>query len=317
MREADAGGAVPGRAADAAHAGRLRRRATYASVAVATMLIVAKTAAWLLTGSVSVLSSLIDSLLDALASLVNLFAIRHSLTPADREHRFGHGKAEPLAGLAQAAFVAGSAMLLLMEAVQRLSAPTPIAREEIGIAVMLLSIAVTIALVLYQRNVIRATGSVAISADSLHYRGDLLVNGAVILSLLLGMWLDVGWIDPLFGIGIGLYILWGAIGIGRMSLDLLMDRELADADRARIRSIALDHPGVRDLHDLRTRSAGPDIFIQMHLEMDGDMPLRRAHEIADEVEAEIRKAFPNAEVIIHQDPAGLEEPPPHPARASW
>ncbi len=317
MREAGVSGAVPGSAADAAYAGRLRRRATYASVAVATMLIVAKTVAWLLTGSVSVLSSLIDSLLDALASLVNLFAVRHSLTPADHEHRFGHGKAEPLAGLGQAAFVAGSAMLLLMEAVQRLSAPAPVAHEEIGIAVMLLSILVTIALVLYQRNVIRATGSVAISADSLHYRGDLMVNSAVILSLLLGMWLDVAWIDPLFGIGIGLYILWGAVGIGRMSLDLLMDRELADADRARIRSIALGHPEVRNLHDLRTRSAGPDIFIQMHLEMDGDMTLQRAHEIADEVEAEIRKAFPNAEVIIHQDPAGLEEPSNHPARASW
>jgi ferrous-iron efflux pump FieF len=287
---------------------RLMRNATYASMAVAVILITAKTAAWFLTDSVSVMSSLLDSLLDAAASLVNLLAVRQALTPADHEHRFGHGKAEPLAGLAQAAFIAGSAVLLALEAIHRFSSPQPVARGEIGIAVMLFAIVLTVALVTYQRHVIRLTGSVAIDADSLHYRGDLLLNGSVILSIVLSMWLGWPIIDPLFGLLVGAYILYSARKIMLLSLDRLMDRELPDADRQRIRDIALRHPEVGAVHDLRTRSAGLDVFIQLHLEMNGEMTLRRSHDIADEVEREILAAFPNAEVIIHQDPAGIEEP---------
>src|SRR5215813_2597822 len=164
-----------------ASANRLRRLATYASVAVAALLIAAKFGAWLETGSVALLSSLVDSLLDAAASLVNLFAVRHAMTPADREHRFGHGKAEPLAVLGQSAFIIGSAMLLLAEAVRRLILPVPVENPPAGIAVMVLSIVVTIALVLYQRHVVRRTGSIAITADELHYRGDLVVNVSVII----------------------------------------------------------------------------------------------------------------------------------------
>jgi ferrous-iron efflux pump FieF len=293
--------------AEAERTSRLMRRATYASVTAATVLILAKIAAWTLTGSVSVLSSLVDSLLDAAASLVNLFAVRHALTPADREHRFGHGKAEPLAGLVQAAFITGSALLVLMEAIRRFPSPPPVEHGDVGIAVMLLSIAVTIGLVFYQRHVIARTGSVAISADSLHYRGDVMLNGGVIVSLLLADWFGWRWVDPVFGLGIGLYILYSAVQIGRQSLDLLMDRELPDADRARIREIALRHPEVKSLHDLRTRSAGLRIFIQFHLEMDPDMPLKRAHDVSDAVELEILKAFPNAEILIHQDPEGVME----------
>jgi ferrous-iron efflux pump FieF len=287
---------------------QLMRRATYASVAVAAILIVAKIVAWALTGSVSVLSSLLDSLLDAVASLVNLFAIRHALTPADREHRFGHGKAEPLAGLAQAAVVTGSAVLLLMQAVQRLSAPQPVAHGGIGIAVMVFSIVLTLGLVAYQRHVIASTGSVAISADRVHYAGDLLLNGSVILSLILSSWFDFLLADPIFGILVGLYILLSAIRIGRSSLDLLMDRELPDEQRDQIRAIVLKHPDVHSVHDLRTRSSGLDVFIQFHIEMDPNISLRRAHEISDAVEADVLKAFPNAEVMIHQDPEGVEEP---------
>lgn len=287
---------------------RLMRRATYASVTVATVLIVIKVVAWVLTGSISVLSSLLDSLLDALASLVNLFAVRHALTPADREHRFGHGKAEPLAGLAQAAFIAGSALLLLVEAIRRLGAPQPVEHGEVGIAVMAISIVLTVALVAYQRHVVSRTGSVAISADRLHYAGDLLLNGSVIVSLVLSGWLGFGFADPLFGIAIGVYILVSAFRIGRSSLDLLMDRELPDERRAEIREIVLRHPGVRSMHDLRTRSSGLSVFIQFHVELDADISLRRAHEISDAVEADVLKAFPNAEVLIHQDPEGVEEP---------
>jgi ferrous-iron efflux pump FieF len=287
---------------------RLMQRATYASIAVAMILILAKTVAWGITESVSVLSSLLDSLLDAVASAVNLFAVRHALTPADREHRFGHGKAEPLAGLAQAAFITGSAILLLMQAVRRLHDPQPIAGSEIGIGVMVFSIVMTFALVAYQRYVVRATGSVAISADRLHYAGDVLLNGSVIVSLILSGWFGFRYADPVFGFAIGLYILVSALRIGRQSLDLLMDRELPDDQRAKIREIALAHPEVKSVHDLRTRSSGLDIFIQLHIEMDPQMTLRRAHEVSDAVEREIMAVFPNSEVIIHQDPEGIEEP---------
>lgn len=287
---------------------RLMKRATYASIAVATVLIAAKTAAWGVTGSVSVLSSLLDSLLDALASLVNLFAVHHALTPADREHRFGHGKAEPLAGLAQATFITGSAVLLLIEAGKRLQAPPPITDGAVGIAVMVLSIVLTIGLIAYQRRVVRATGSVAIGADRLHYASDLLLNSSVIVALVLSAWFDFRYADPIFGLAVGLYILVSALRIGRQSLDLLMDRELPDEQRAAIREIVLRHPEVRGVHDLRTRSAGLDIFIQLNIGLDADMSLARAHEISDAIEAELLAAFPNAEVMIHQGPEGVAHP---------
>ncbi len=288
-------------------AGRMMRRAAGAAVAAALLLIALKAAAWFATDSVAVLSSLLDSLLDVAASAVNLLAVRHALVPADADHRFGHGKAEPLAGLAQAAFVTGSAVLLLMEALHRLGNPQPVVRPGLGVAVALISIVVTVALVLYQRRVVARTGSVAIAADSLHYTGDLLLNGAVIVAILLGA--AVGWaaIDPLFGVAIAGWILVTAWRIGVASLDRLMDRELPDAERARIVAIARSHPEVRDVHDLRTRSAGTRVFIQLHLDLDGDLTLARAHDIADEVEEAIRAVFPHAELITHEDVAGVVE----------
>jgi ferrous-iron efflux pump FieF len=289
-------------------ADRLRRMATYASVAVAAVLIAVKFAAWLETGSVALLSSLVDSLLDAVASLVNLVAVRHAMSPADREHRFGHGKAEPLAVLGQSAFITGSAMLLLAEAVRRLIWPVPVENPPAGIAVMIFSIAVTIALVVYQRHVVRRTGSIAITADELHYRSDLVLNTSVIAALLLGSVLDFPLLDPLFGAAIGIWIVYSAVRLARLSLFQLMDHELPDEEREKIRAIAQSHPDVAAAHDLRTRVAGPTAFIQIHIEMDGGLSLIRAHEISDEVEAELRAAYPHAEVMIHQDPEGIEEP---------
>lgn len=283
------------------------RLATYASVATAATLIVVKLAAWGMTGSVALLSTLIDSILDAAASMVNLVAVRHALQPADREHRFGHGKAEPLAGLGQAAFIAGSGVFLVIEAAGRLYDPVPVVRGEIGIAVMVFSIILTLLLVSFQKYVVSHTDSVAITADSLHYTGDVLINGSVIVSLLLAMTLGWQLADPLFAIAIAGYLVFNAGKIARESLNLLMDRELPDADRQRIKDICAGHPAVRNMHDLRTRSAGPAAFIQLHLEMDPQLTLKRAHDIADEVEAAIRAAFPHAEVIIHQDPAGVAE----------
>lgn len=286
---------------------RLMRRATYASVAVAATLILAKTIAWALTDSVSVLSSLLDSLLDAAASLVNLFAVRHALEPADEDHRFGHGKAEALAGLAQAAFIAGSALLLFSEAVHRLWAPVPVERGEVGLVVMALSMVLTFALIRYQRSVVERTGSLAVGADRLHYTSDLLLNGGVALSLIASMTLGWTLVDPLCGLAIGAFILKGAWEIGRGALDHLMDRELPEPTREKILAIARAQPLIRDVHDLRTRATGSNISVQMHLELDGSLALAEAHVAADAVEEAVRAAFPGADVIVHMDPVGVVE----------
>ncbi|MHA1568509.1 MAG: cation diffusion facilitator family transporter [Alphaproteobacteria bacterium] len=286
---------------------RLMRRGTYAAVTVAGVLIAVKLAALVVTGSVSILASLADSAIDALASLVNLFAVRHALKPADRQHRFGHGKAEAIAGLGQAAFVAGSAVFLLFQATERLIHPKPLANTEAGIGVMVFSILATLALILYQRHVVRRTGSLAIGADSLHYKGDLLVNASVIAALVLSAALGWTGIDALFGVGIALYILYTAWTIANASLGPLMDRELPEAARERIRVVAEAHPEVVAIHDLRTRSAGLTTFIQFHMEVDGKLDLHTVHGIADDVEVKVRAAFPDSEVIIHMDPEGLDE----------
>ena len=301
---------APAVARSVASSGALMRAATYASVSVALVLIVVKAVALAYTDSVALLSSFIDSLLDLGASLINLVAVSHALAPADREHRFGHGKAESIAGLGQAAFITGSAVFLLFEAGDRLIHPSPVENGAIGVGVMGFSIVLTFGLVQFQRYVVRRTGSVAISADSLHYKGDLLMNASVILALVLST--QLGWhtLDPIFAIAIAIYILSAAWKIATNSFDMLMDREFADGERERIRDIALSHAEVREMHDLRTRSSGTSSFIQFHLELDGAMTLLRAHEIADEVEAKIRTAFPAADVIIHQDPEGLEQDTP-------
>ena len=290
-----------------ATAQRLRLRATYASLGVALVLIAAKLVVWISTGSVALLSSLVDSLVDAAASLVNFFAVRHATVPADREHRFGHGKAEPLAALGQSAFLVGSAVLLMFEAVRRLVSPTPIEDPAAGIAVMAFSIVVTLALVAYQRHVVRHTGSLAIGADELHYRSDLALNLGVIATLAITSLFRVPLLDPLFGGAVGLWIIYSAAKIARLSLVQLMDRELPDHERARVRAIAEGHPDVTAVHDIRTRIAGPTAFIQLHLEMDAGISLLRAHEISDDVEAQLQAAFPHAEIMIHEDPAGIEE----------
>jgi ferrous-iron efflux pump FieF len=294
-------------------AARLLRLATTASVATAVLLIVVKLAAYLLTDSVSILSTLIDSLLDAAASLVNLIAVRHALVPADREHRFGHGKAEPLAAMVQAAFITGSAIFLVIEAMPRFFTPHAVSHSGIGIGVMAFSIVATLALVTLQRHVIRRTGSLAISADQLHYTGDVLVNGAVIVALVLAVELGWAFADPAFGIAIAAYILYNAWQIAAGALDMLMDRELPEGERARIRGVIQAHRGVLGIHDLRTRASGPQIFIQCHIELDPGQSLLQAHAIADAVEGDLRRAFPGAEVIIHQDPfpaRGTAEGPP-------
>jgi ferrous-iron efflux pump FieF len=261
------------------------------------------------------LTSLVDSLLDGAASITTLVAVRHALVPADDEHRFGHGKAEALAGLAQGAFITGSVAFLLFESGQRLIEPHPVTHGAVGVAVMILSIVATFSLLLFQRFVVRRTGSIAVIADSLHYKTDLLTNIGVIAALLLagdGKWAVV---DPLVAIAIALYVLKGAFGIFREAFDHLMDREFPEELRARIREIVMRHPEARAMHDLRTRWSGNRPFIQFHLELDGAMPLLRAHRISDEIEQAIMRDFPGAEVMIHEDPEGVENRAPDAARS--
>ncbi|MBX9942538.1 MAG: cation diffusion facilitator family transporter [Reyranella sp.] len=286
---------------------RLMRAATVASMVVAVILIGAKTAAWLITESVSMLSSLVDSSLDFLASLITFLAVRQALTPADADHRFGHGKAEALAGLTQAGFIAASGGGLLLTVGDRLLHPHQIQREGIGVAISLLAVALTLALVAFQNYVVRRTGSIAIGADKAHYKTDLVSNVAVGAALFLSGRFDQPLIDAGMAALVALYLLHGAWEVGRGSLDVLMDRELPDADRLRIVDIAKRHPEVQDIHDLRTRSSGLTKFIQLHIELDPALSLTRAHEIGDQVEADIQGAFPDAEIILHVDPYGVEE----------
>lgn len=283
---------------------RLLELATYASVATASLLILAKLAAWLITGSVSILASLVDSTMDVGASLLNLLAVRWSLLPPDEDHRFGHGKAQALAALGQATFIAGSALFLGLQALDRLVHPQAVEEIGVGVAVIAVAIALTLALLAFQRYVIRRTGSPAIRADALHYATDLATNSATLIAL----WLAAaGWsgFDPIFGLGIGAYILYSAAQIGHEAIQLLMDRELPDEQRRHILDLARSVPMVRGAHDLRTRQSGQSLIIQLHLELDDQLPLTIAHRIATDVEHQIRAHYPDSDIIIHQDPASL------------
>jgi ferrous-iron efflux pump FieF len=280
---------------------RLLRLATTASVATAAVLVAAKLGAWLLTGSVSLLASLVDSMMDVLASAVNLAAVRWSLAPPDEEHRFGHGKAEALAGLGQAAFIAGSALFLLFHVIDRLLNPQPLEHLGVGLGIMAFSMVATALLIGLQRYVIRRTGSLAIRADSLHYLSDLLTNAGILLALglVLAGW---AWADPLIGLAVAAYILWSAIRIGLDGVDVLMDRELPADDQQRIVEIASRTRGVLGVHDVRTRQSGATRFIQLHLELPADLRLADSHAVVLQAKAALLHEFPGADVMIHQDP---------------
>ncbi|WP_138379179.1 cation diffusion facilitator family transporter [Luteithermobacter gelatinilyticus] len=285
----------------------LMLKAARASLLVALCLIGAKTWAWMASGSVALLGSLVDSIMDLLASTVNFVAVRFAIAPADEDHRFGHGKAEAIAGLLQAVVVTLSALLLMAEAVRHLMTPEPLRNTPLGIAVIVFSIGLTFLLVAYQRHVVRKTNSVAISADSLHYAGDLLMNVAVLVALALGGYLGWRYADPLFGLGIGLYLLYNVYLIARNSINILMDREMEEEEREKIIRIVQAHDEVKGLHDMKTRRTGLEVFIQFHIELESDISLKEAHNICDEVEAELKEEFPMAEIIIHADPEDAVE----------
>lgn len=286
---------------------QLKKWAATASLSVAIILITVKLFAYLVTDSVSLLSSLMDSTFDAVASLVTILSIIHAATPADEDHRFGHGKMEALAALTQAVFIFGSAAFLFFESIHRFIEPQRVREADIGIGVMIGSIVLTGLLVVFQNYVIRKTKSVAIAADHLHYKGDLLMNLGVFAALSLSYYSRWPYFDPLFATLIAVSLLWGAKSVSLEAFDILMDKELSPEQRDKIIACIRKHPAVRSVHDLRTRSSGERIFIEFHLELDGSMSLNRAHDVTEEIEKILYDAFPKSEVLIHQEPAGIDD----------
>jgi len=284
--------------------GHLVKRAGQAAICAASLLIIVKLIAWIMTGSSSILAALTDSLVDVCASIINLFAIKVAIQPADKEHRFGHGKAESLAGLAQAAFISGSAVFLIFNGLSALINGNKINASNTGIAVMLFSVVVTVLLVSFQHYVVKKTNSVAIKADSLHYRTDIVMNAAVLFAIMLADY-GWGWADGGFAIAISLYILHGAWEIGKHSVDALMDKQLPKEDEDTVLKIASEIDGIHGIHGLRTRSSGYVKFIQLHLELDDEKTLLAAHDKSDELELALLKVFPEADILIHLDPISV------------
>ncbi|WP_446470082.1 CDF family cation-efflux transporter FieF [Xenorhabdus stockiae] len=281
--------------------GRWVSTAALVATILASVLLVVKIFAWWFTGSVSLLAALVDSLVDLAASLTNFFVVRYSLQPADEEHTFGHGKAESLAALAQSMFVSGSAIFLFLTGFQHLFSPQPLEHAAVGVWVIIIAIVSTSCLVIFQKWVINKTQSQAIRADMLHYKSDLLMNGAILVALVLSVY-GFRRADALFALGIGVYILYSALRMGYDAIQSLLDRALPDEERQEIIEIIRNYPGVSGGHDLRTRQSGPTRFIQFHLEIDDNLPLVQAHALAEGIENKLRDRFPGADIIIHQDP---------------
>ncbi len=281
----------------------VRLAAVFSSL-IALILVVIKLYAWLVTDSSAMLASTTDSILDLFASIMSIVILRFALAPADKEHTFGHGKAESLAGLVQASFVLGSAILLIFSGVSRLLNPQAIVQSEVAIWVTLISIMLTLLLVVFQRYVIKRTGSIIISGDALHYQSDLLLNLGVLAAIILsqGIWLAA---DGVFTIIVALYLVFGAGKIIVQSISQLMDHELSDDELAKIQSIVLAHKKAIGIHALRTRKAGMQRFIQFHLELDDALSLLEAHSVGVEIEAEICHALAPCEVFIHHDPSSV------------
>ncbi|CCQ74674.1 cation-efflux pump FieF [Magnetospira sp. QH-2] len=285
--------------------GRLKKRATMLALVVGLTILGLKGAAWMMTGATSILTAALDSVLDNGIAVVNFMAVRQALKPASRSYRFGFGKLEPLAGLMQAAFIFGIGLAVIVESIDRLRHPVALVNADMGIGAMVLATVMMIGMIIYQRHVVRCTGSLVVRADSIHYQADVMMHLSIIASLALSHWLTASWIDPVATIGIAVFLMWNARTIAADALAILVDKEIPEEDRKKIRQLVLAFPQVANVHDLRTRSSGSHIFVQLHLELDGDLTLAQAHDISEAVIEAVARVFPNADTQIHQEPVGL------------
>lgn len=279
----------------------LIKRAAVASICVAVVLLIAKIFAWWVSGSTSVLASLMDSFMDIAASLVNFFAIRYALTPPDEDHPFGHTKAEGLAALMQSGFILGSGLILILQVAERLMNPDELTAIPESLGVMGFSTLMTVLLVMYQRWVWKKTGSLAVKSDSAHYVSDILTNIAVVVALV-AAYMGFYWLDPVVGLLIAVILVYSAFGILREALTMLMDSAMGEEDELQLKQLIEQTPDVFGYHDLKTRQSGVMQFIQFHLELEAGQSLQQAHDIGDELEKRIVKAFPQSHVIVHYDP---------------
>jgi cation diffusion facilitator family transporter len=291
-----------------AEAAALTRRVTLLSVATASALVAIKFAAWLASGSVALLASMADSGLDLVASLITFFAVRYAASPPDAEHRFGHGKAEAFASLMQGGLVFASAALIGQEAIRHLFEPHPLTSGGWAIAVMAVSTVLTGLLIAAQTRVLRRTASVAVSGDRAHYATDLASNLIALAGIAASTLIGLNGLDAVAALAVAGLLLWGAIGVFREAANQLMDRELPEADRARIVALVTEDRALTDVHQLRTRASGPYIHIQMHVDLDPDLTLEAAHAAIVQAEKRVLGAFPAADILIHADPRGRAEP---------
>jgi len=283
----------------------LNRSAAFASIGTAIFLVALKTwAAWS-TGSTAMLGSLADTALDLIASMATLIGVWVAARPDDPQHRFGHGKAEALAAMFQVVLISISALALAKHAVDSLTGGERVAAAGEGIAVSVIAIAATLALLSWQRHVIRRTNSLAISTDHVHYQSDLLLNLAVIAALALDRYAGIAGADPAFGIAIAAWLAWGSWQASTRAIEQLMDREWPEDRKAHFVEVLGRHPELRGVHDLRTRTAGNRDFVQFHVWVDPKMTVRHAHQVMDEIEAKLHAEFPGVEILIHPDPDGL------------
>ena len=289
-------------------AAALTRQITLLSVATAAVLVVIKGGVWLISGSVALLASAADSGLDLIASLVTFYAVRYAQAPPDAEHRFGHGKAEAFASLTQAGLVFASAALIGQEAIVHILNPTPVSNEGWAVAVMAVSTALTVMLILAQGRVLKQTNSVAVSGDRAHYLTDVASNLIALAGIGAAAWLGFNQLDAIAGLVVAALLLWAAVGVFREASGQLMDHELPDADRARIVELVGQDPRLSDVHQLRTRASGPFIHMQMHVDIDPALTLEAAHRLIVEAETRILAEFPHADILIHADPRGRAEP---------
>lgn len=284
---------------------KLNSRAIILSVSLSIVLVVMKAYAWNETGSVSVLTSFLDSAMDVMISALNLAAVIYAAKPADDDHSFGHSAIEDIVGLVQATFLGTSGLFVIYQAIERFFNPQPVTESETGIVIIAISITFALVIVIYQAIVSRRTNSLVLRAELMHYASDLLLNAAIIVSLVLAAMPQYEYVDPLLGLAIALYILRGAWQIGRRAFNNLMDRELEDSERDELQKIIREHQGIEGFHDFKTRRSGSRVFVQCHIEIDSSLSFLQAHTITDSLEDKLLKVLPEAEIILHQDPVKL------------